>query len=181
MKKQRVTHRRTFKTALRKLDTRQRAAKLLATSFGMSSTAEPPIDATLMGQLRAALAQIDANLSEACWQRGLLPTRIAEAIRMAGFLACVLPMARAAQSVTGIPASLLVADAYRLTADANAPGNDLFKTGTAFPSLLEAFLQRARDLKQHPKLKAQIARDRDVTDFISSHGLAECDSLRVID
>ena len=169
-----------MQTMERRMKKQARAAKQLRTAFGMHSQSAPPIDAALSFRLRGALQQIDFDLNEACQQRGILSAKLSDALHMAGFLACVLPMARAAQSLTGIPASLLVAEAYLHTAGDATTTNDVFKTGKEFSSLLDAFIDRATTLKHNRKLKGEIMRDRDVQSYISQHDLRECDSLKAL-
>lgn len=169
---------------------RKAAARVLSTCFGTSSSTPPPIDVVLMGKLRASLGQIDFDLLEACWQRGLLSSRLVEALRMARFLSFTLPAARAAQAETGVPASVLIAEAYLRAPEGAADiysavrsgdytgSNDVFATGTQFDSLMDAFMERARALKNRNELKATM-RNPDVASDISAHDLTECDKLRI--
>jgi hypothetical protein len=115
------------------------AALGLTRAFGCTSQDEAPaIDVIIMARLNAALNSIDDALQTACFQRGLLPRIVGESLRMACFLSQVLPMARAAQSTTGVPASILVAEAY------------VVNTGNNFASMQDAFLARARELREEP-------------------------------
>lgn len=168
---------RNLRIQARRVATKDRAAKVLNTAFGMHSQAPPPIDVALSARLRAALQQIDYDLNDACQQRGILSSGIADALYMAGFLAYVLPSARAAQDLTGIRASLMLADAFiRTAADATAT-NDIFGTGKDFASLFDAFMDRAITLNKNSALKAKVMNDRDVQNCIKQFGLTECDQL----
>jgi hypothetical protein len=167
---------RALRIAERHYAREQRAAKILSTNFGTSSVVPPPIDVVLMGKLREALGQVDFDLLEACWQRGLLSSRLVEALRMARFLSFTLPSARAAQSETGVPASVLIAEAYLRSGDYTG-STDVFATGRHFESLMDAFMERARTLKDRSELRNTL-RDPNVADDISAHDLTECDKLR---
>jgi hypothetical protein len=136
------------------------AALGLTRAFGCHSVGIiPPIDAVIMGRLRAAFASIDDDLQDACFQRGLLPRNITDSLRMARFLCITLPYARASQNETGVPASILIAEAfdisgpsfYGCTFELDRPGsNDIFNTRKNFKSMGEAFSARAHWLKQQP-------------------------------
>lgn len=141
-------------------DKAQRAALGLTRAFGCQSRGEAPaIDVVIMGRLSAALNSLDDALQTACFQRGLLPRIIGNSLRMACFLSQVLPMARAAQADTGVPASILIAEAYEISGASfygcafqlNRPeAHDLFNSGESFASLQDAFLARARSLSEEP-------------------------------
>lgn len=176
MKKHPISTSRVLRNSSRRDAQLKRAAALLSTSFGMSSVEPPPIDVVLMSKLCDALGVIDFDLIEACWQRGLLSSRLVDALRMAKFLSFTLPAARAAQSLTGVPASVLVAEAY-LRSGEYSGSNDVFATGKQFSSLMDAFVHRARELNNGRTLK-QTMKDRHVSNSISAHDLAECDKLR---
>jgi hypothetical protein len=138
------------------------AARGLTRAFGCHSAGEAPaIDVVIMARLSAALNLIDDALQTACFQRGLLPRIIGQSLRMAGFLSQVLPFARAAQSDTGVPASILIAEAYEISGSSFYGctfqldrANDIFNTGESFASMQEAFLQRARWLSNQPAFRA---------------------------
>lgn len=161
----------------RKTQRQRRAARVLRECFGMHSQAVPPIDESLCVRLRSALGQIDFDLTEACYQRGILPQGMAEDLYMARFLAYVLPAARGAQSITRIPASILIADAFLHTAG-SVSTNDVFGTGKEFRNIFDSFLDRAVALRRNRKLKAEVFGDRDVQSYISQHNLTRCDALQ---
>jgi hypothetical protein len=145
-------------------DEKKRAASGLTRAFGCSSVGEvPPIDVVIMGRLRAAFDSIDDDLQTACFQRGLLPRMVGDALRMATFLSVTLPSARAAQSATGVPASILIAESYEISGasfhgcrfELDRPdSHDIFNTGKKFKSLLDAFLQRAHWLSKQPAFQS---------------------------
>jgi hypothetical protein len=156
------------KASIRALDSADNAAHNaalgLTRAFGCHSQREAPaIDSVIMSRLSAALNPLDDALQTACFQRGLLPRIIGSALRMACFLSHVLPMARAAQSDTGVPASILVAEAYEISGadfygcsfQLDRPeAHDIFNTGKSFPSLQEAFSARALSLSEEPTFQA---------------------------
>lgn len=175
--------------------------------FGTMNDAEAPaIDLVIAQRLNLALSSIDDNLSSACFLRGILPDRLCEAITMATFLSATLPLARAAQIVTGVPASLLIAEAFVLSrteedfSDINGKRFDVFHTGKSFASLKDAFLQRAYFLKTNAAFrrvmrsigkkyqylyeiqlwsKSQKKHIGDiVAETIRAHDLVKCDSMR---
>jgi hypothetical protein len=185
---------------------KERIAKLVTSNFGISSTnTPPPIDTSLMVRLCAALSQIDEDLREACWQRGLLPTAMSESLRMAGFLSFTLPLARAAQHSTGVPASVLIAEAYNISGIyfygdhfqlPRPDSNDLFETGKRYGSMLDAFIQHAQRLSEDSKFIPvmrslnsaeyidQLARwsskkyNVELVNTVTAHSLTECDQMR---
>jgi hypothetical protein len=126
-----------------------RAARGLTRAFGCESVGDAPaIDVVIMERLRAALASIDESLQVACLQRGLLPRSVGDALNMARFLSYTLPFARGAQAATGVPASILIAEAQIISGPLYEPeSHDIFKTGEEFASIKEAFLQRAKWLR----------------------------------
>jgi hypothetical protein len=136
------------------------AALGLTRAFDCESRGEPPaIDVVIMGRLSAALNSLDDALQTACFQRGLLPRIVGNSLRMACFLSQVLPIARAAQADTGVPASILIAEAYEISGaffygcafQLHRPdAHDVFATGKRFASLKEAFSARAHSLSKEP-------------------------------
>lgn len=136
------------------------AAMGLTRAFGCESQGEAPaIDVVIMARLSAALHSLDDALQTACFQRGLLPGIIGNSLRMACFLSQVLPMARAAQSTTGVPASILIAEAYEISGASfygcafqldRPQAHDVFNSGESFATLQDAFLARARSLSEEP-------------------------------
>jgi hypothetical protein len=143
------------------LDKARSAALGLTRAFGCNSQHDQPaIDVVIMGRLSAALNTIDDALQTACFQRGLLPRIIGDSLRMACFLSQVLPMARAAQVDTGVPASILIAEAYHISGPCYYGGslrlerNDIFDTGKSFDTLNAAFTARARSLSHDRAFKA---------------------------
>jgi hypothetical protein len=142
------------------LDEAHSAALGLTRAFHCESRGEPPaIDVVIMGRLSAALNSLDDALQTACFQRGLLPRIVGNSLRMACFLSQVLPMARAAQADTGVPASILIAEAYEISGvffygcafQLHRPdAHDVFNTGKRFPSLQKAFSARAHSLSKEP-------------------------------
>jgi hypothetical protein len=190
----------------RRLDAEQRAAIILNRKFGIDSQeCAPPIDLVIMGRLREALS-IDVDLLSACWQRGLMSSALLEAVNMTSFLASTLPMARAAQAQTGVPASVLIAEAYEISRTyfdgvsfdwSNGRVNDLFNTGAPLPSIKDAFMARAYELKKDAKFKLVLRVTSDPAQYleqlklwsarkygvelvalITTHSLVECDALR---
>lgn len=131
----------------------RKAAHGLTRAFGCHSVGiVPPIDAVIMRQLSAVFASIDDDLQDACLQRGLLPRNIGESLRMARFLSITLPLARAAQGETGVPASILIAEAFQISGPSfygcnfeldRPDSNDLFAMRKKFKSIGEAFSARA--------------------------------------
>jgi hypothetical protein len=138
--------------AMATIDAQRSASKVMATRFGIDSFGcAPPIDAVLMNTLRTALFSIDEVLVDACRQRGLLSTRLMGALNMLIFLAPMLPKARAAQDVTEVPASILLAEAFVACGGATEVAHhDLFKLGRPFNSYMDSFLDRAYALKADP-------------------------------
>jgi flagellum-specific peptidoglycan hydrolase FlgJ len=125
-----------------------------------------------MGRLRAAFASIDDDLQDACFQRGLLPRHITESLRMARFLSITLPSARAAQNETGVPSSILLAEAFEISGPsmygcnfelARPDSNDIFNTRRKFKSMDEAFSARAHWLTQQPSFKQVMRATGDAT------------------
>ncbi|HKW74854.1 MAG TPA: hypothetical protein VJN64_04955 [Terriglobales bacterium] len=187
-----------YRREVARMKKRDSAARVLSTCFGSDSVAKvPAIDAVLSARLAERLEMIGDDLREACWQRGILPDTTAEALRMARFLAVALPFARAAQVDMGIPASVLLAEAYLATAgELNLHASDPFSTGHQHGSPLEAFLVRAaslqRDSRFKPVMKAAGDTDAflkeiaiwskpehgiDLIDTITTHELMDCDTL----
>ena len=197
------------KAALIAFEAREAAAKLLDQRFGrMSSEDTPPIDAVIMRRLNDALVMADEQLLEACFLRGLLPAKIGEALRMAAFLSYTLPMARAAQAETGVPCSLLIAEAYQISnvyfhVDhfylKQPSSHDLFATGKTYASFKEAFIEHAHEIRAtkvlEPALCAAALRNtkqyleqlqkwsskkygNDLVATIEQHSLFECDRLK---
>lgn len=104
------------------------------------------LDSIVMARVRAALAPIEDAVMNACIQRKLLPHRFTTAITEACLLAFALIPARAAQSITGVPASILIADLWHgspVQIGEVPPGNDYFGTGQEFESIEASFLDRA--------------------------------------
>ncbi len=169
---------------------------------GLHEGQAPPIDAMIMSSLNAALARISEETPEACIQRSLLPHAVLNHLEMARFLSFFLLSARSAQEVTGVRASILLADAIHVSGDWAdkfvGDSNDIFKTGRYFPTIHQAFLERARWLKKnrrfgavmramcdpveclkqlgHCKLWDELGR-KDRVSTITGHGLQECDVL----
>lgn len=166
-------------SALAKKQTR--AARVLSRCFGMHSQSAPPIDAVLMERLNVALQPLNFDMMEALRQRGLLSMRVFDSLNMARFLSFTLPAARAAQDITGVPASLLVADGFQYYAGDNVfEGNDFFNTGNKFETVLDSFMHRAQMLKGDAKLRAAVSSSLDVASFIEDYRLRECDALPIL-
>ncbi|MFL6313882.1 MAG: hypothetical protein ACJ71W_17430 [Terriglobales bacterium] len=146
------------------LDEAHSAALGLTRAFGCQSQGEAPaIDVVIMGRLSEVLNSLDDALQTACFQRGLLPRIIGNSLRMACFLSQVLPMARAAQADTGVPASILIAEAYEISGayfygcafELHRPeAHDVFNSGESFASIHDAFLSRARSLSEEPAFQS---------------------------
>lgn len=119
------------------------------------------IDSVVVARMREALATVDSTFLDACLQRKLLPHKFTTAITEARLLAYFLVPARGAQSVTGVPASILIADLWYASPvePGEAPaGNDYFATGRKFESIEASFLDRASQFatakKFHPVMRA---------------------------
>ena len=186
--KKRTTHPRPTNTTRRWLRSqtalakkRTHAARVLSRCFGMHSQSAPPIDAVLMERLNVALQPLNFDMMEALRQRGLLSMGVFDSLNMARFLSFTLPAARAAQDITGIPSSLLIADGFQYYAGDNVfEGNDFFNTGKKFETVLDSFMHRAQMLKGDAKLRAAVSSNLDVVSFIEEHGLRECDALPIL-
>jgi hypothetical protein len=153
----------------RRMEKEQAAAEIVSRCFGIVHAQDTPaIDDVLASRLRAALGSIDEKLLEACWQRAILSESLVEALRLASFLSVTLPLARGAQSETGVPASLLIAQAFAL------------KAGIADGLGLEWFLQQAAALKDAKARRAAIREYSETIAFLDTFGLKECDALRAI-
>jgi hypothetical protein len=189
----------------RRIDAEQRAALTLSQHFGIESQeCAPPIDIVIMERLRAGLA-IGPDLLSACFQRGLLSASLTESLYMVCFLSSTLPLARAAQSQTGVPASVLIAEAYEISRayfdgisfEWKRAANDIFGTGKSFPSIGHAFMARAYDLANDSDFSAvlraadnqaeyikQLKRwsapkyNTDLMNTFMSHSLVECDRIK---
>jgi len=196
-----------------------KAAEGLTRAFGWSSMSDiPAIDAVIMRQLRSAFASIDDELQDACFQRGLLSHRMTNSLRMARFLSITLPLARATQRETHVPASILVAEAFHISGPSfygcnfeldRPDSNDIFAMRKKFKSLGEAFLHRAKWLKQQPTFQPIMLAIGDysigftsedypqnfmeliavwskptygieLVNTITTHGLLECDRMRPV-
>jgi hypothetical protein len=172
------------------------------TNFGGDDADGPPvIDAVIAAQLNQALRGISPYLFLACFERGLLPRNMENELHMALFLSEVLPAARSAQSQIGVPASILVSDAYQISGPRydDDGSHDIFQAGGSYKSLTTAFCERASWLAKHPKfanaMKASSPEEflrelkrctvwrgndlRDRIDNIVTHGLQECDRLKL--
>jgi hypothetical protein len=184
------------------LDAKQSNATKVVRYFGAIDTeTAPAIDVVIMRQLNAALSSIDDELREACWLRGLLPDDLCEALRMATFLSLALPLARAAQIASGVPASILIAEAFNLTSGSldctQSQRFDIFNTGRSYSDLKEAFLQHAYFLSENSSFEAVIGAAQNPEQYlkeigrwskkeygielvatIKAHNLIECDSMR---
>src|SRR6185437_12222555 len=145
---------------------------------------------------------------EACFLRGLLPSGMVESLRMAAFLSYTLPMARAAQAETEVPASLLIAEAYQISNVyfhidhfylPQPSSHDLFATGKTYASFKEAFMKHAYELRAakwlRPALRAAAMNNPkeyleqlskwshkkygvELVATIKQHNLLECDRLK---
>jgi hypothetical protein len=191
---------------LAQFERREAAAEFLKHDFGETSQGKiPPIDAVIMRQLHDILRHFDEDLQAACTYRGLLPYSMADSLMMASFLSFVLPSARAAQSVTGVPASALIAEAWTISCayfygdhfEWKVPGShDIFATGHTYPNFKDAFLRHAESLAKRPSFApvmravsnsveyvAQLEKwskrkyNHDLVAAIKSHNLIECDSV----
>jgi len=188
-------------------DAHSAAVNLLNKRFGLDNQEEiPAIDEVLMHRLNDALVHADQVLLKACFLRGLLPSVMADSLRIAGFLSFTLPSARAAQAETGVPASLLIAESYIKSGNdffvdhfylPRPSSHDLFATGKDFASFKEAFMERARELcaakwfepvlrasaenpEQYVKQIKKWSHDKhgkELAEIIEQHSLFECDRL----
>lgn len=159
-------------------DEEHRAALGLTRAFGYASEGEAPaIDVVIMGRLSAALNSLDDALQTACFQRGLLPRTVGDALRMACFLSQVLPLARGAQIVTCVPASILVAEAHEISGTSfygcsfqldRPEAHDIFKTGNSFANMQDAFLDHAHQLSKEPAFQKIMRATGDVRVGITS-------------
>jgi hypothetical protein len=104
------------------------------------------VDSVVMARLHEALARIDGPVVNACTYRKLLPHSFASAITEALLLAYALVPARAAQDVTGVPASILIAEMWHespVDVHETPEGNDYFGTGGRFLNIEESVLDHA--------------------------------------
>lgn len=126
-----------------------------------------PIDSTIIGQLRTALANTNDALLNACLQRKLLPLSIINSLNTARFLAITMLAARTAQTITGVPASILISEAWHFAPGILLDGlskldheNDFFGTGKSFSSIEASFLDHANRLSRNQKFQAvMLAKD----------------------
>jgi hypothetical protein len=190
----------------RRIDAEQRAALTLSQHFGIESQeCAPPIDIVIMERLRAGLL-VNEDLLTACFQRGLLSADLTESLTMICFLSSTLPLARAAQGQTGVPASALIAEAYEISRAyfdgvnfdwEGRAANDIFSTGKSFPSIGHAFMARAYDLANDSDFSAVLRAADNQAEYIKqlkrwsapkynadfmntfmSHSLVECDRIK---
>lgn len=110
-----------------------------------ASHALDSVEKRVAGELMALLPQaLGEDLKEQLFCDGrLLPLEIINYVDMAFFLSRVASVSRAAQRLTGVPASLLIADCeWRSGLGAfPPPQNDYFRTGLAFRSVGASFLE----------------------------------------
>jgi hypothetical protein len=126
-----------------------------------------PIDSAVISQLRTAMACTNDALLDACLQRKLLPASIGGSVNMARFLCIVMPAARAAQKITGVPASILISEVWHLAPCTLFDGltkldheNDYFGTGEPFSSVEASFLDHANRLSRDKKFQpVMLAKD----------------------
>jgi hypothetical protein len=162
------------------------------------------IDEIIMQRLRGSLRGLSDAPVSALLERKLLPHKISSALIDAELISRWLVLARAAQEVTGIPSSILLAELWFGPHDPHGesaiPKNDLFKRGKSFASLGAALLDHASYLANERKFqRVMLAKDnpakylaaigacelwkiharQDRVDFIVGASLQECDALPV--
>ena len=156
---------------------REKAAKIFSRNFGASSVGEvPPIDQSLLNQLRTLLQGTDESLLMACSQRGLLPFNVVDAIDTAIYLTFTMAAARAAHEATGVPASVLIAEARCQTLHffhyfgfrwpSPSTENDIFGTGKSYATLHVAFAKRAQSLKSEKRFHPVMAAAHDPEQYL---------------
>jgi hypothetical protein len=139
--------------------------------------AVPAIDATLVNAMRTALAPVSSEIIEACIQRKLFPHSVSFAIEWARFLSHVLVAARAAQLVTGCPASILIAEACQIAGlrfdESLSDSNDVFGTGQRFSSIGAAFMDHANRLTRDGRFQSVLLAKDDPAEYLKQVGLCK--------
>lgn len=135
--------------------------------------AVPAVDAVVMARVRTALALFDAALVQACIDRRLLPHQIVCAVEKARFLSNTLVPARTAQMITGVRASILLAECWFSDRCAgleeSLEGNDFFDAGKRFSSVEASFLDHANRLSREPRFQA-VMRAKDNPEYLKQLG-----------
>ncbi len=139
-----------------------------------------PIDSVLADQLRSAMAGLSAALTNACLERKLLPLSLCNRIDTARFLSYTVLAARAAQVVTGVPASILIAEAWHLASGVGVLRdgltkfddceNDWFGTGESFSSIGGAFLDHANRLTRAREFQPVMLAKDDAAEYLKELG-----------
>ncbi len=135
-------------------------------------------DEMVMRSLRERLSGLADRPVSAFIERKLLPHRIANALGTAEMFSKWMVLARAAQAVTGVPASMLLAEISLgpndPCSDPNSgcpvPGNDLFKRGKKFPSLGAALLDHASYLATEPRFQRVMLAKDDPVRYVAAVG-----------
>jgi hypothetical protein len=125
-----------------------------------------PIDEMIMRPLRDMLRGIGDAPVSALLERKLIPHKVSSALINAELLSLWLVLARAVQTVTGVPASILIAEIWfgpHEYSERSIPSNDLFNCGKSFPSLGAALLDHAIYLGSHPGFE-EVMRAKDNPD-----------------
>jgi hypothetical protein len=150
-----MTHEKKARAGTQSAQARKQARKLqripMAELEPVFAAAIPAIDKLIMQRVRGMLSGFSEEPFSACIERQLLPRRVASAVETAEFISKWIVLARTAQIVTGVPASILLAEIWFSPNDPNydpisgrpIPGNDLFKRGKSFASLGAALLDHA--------------------------------------
>jgi hypothetical protein len=130
-----------------------------------------------MAQLRTALAQINDALLEACLKLKLLPRSIVLSIDSARFLSHIMLAARTAQEITGVPASILISEAWYLAPGTFLDGltkldheNDWFGTGEPFSSVEASFLDHANRLSRDKKFQPLMLAKENPVEYLRQLG-----------
>jgi hypothetical protein len=135
-----------------------------------------PIDEMVMRRLRDSLRGLSDAPVSALLERKLVPHKISSALLTAEVLSRWLVIARAAQMITGIPASILIAEitcgANDAFSDQAIAGNDFFRHGKSFASLGAAVLDHASYLANEPKFQSVMRAKDNPTEYVAA--IAAC-------
>jgi hypothetical protein len=134
-----------------------------------------PIDELVMRPARASLRGIGDATVSALLERRLVPHKLTSALINAELLSLWLVIARAAQKVTGVPASILIAEIWfgpHEYSERSIPSNDLFNRGKSFASLGAAVLDHASYLANEPKFQAVMRAKDNAVEYVAA--IAAC-------
>jgi hypothetical protein len=135
-----------------------------------------PVDEMVMLHLRESLHGISDTPISALLERKLLPRHVTSALTDAELISRWLVLARSAQVLTGVPASILLAEIWhgaRLGFGAFAPvvpGNDWFETGRNYASLGSALLDHAFYLQAADEFQPVMYARKNPKDYLAALG-----------